>query len=255
LKKFFSLSIILFLLITLTNSSKLSKNLKNPSDTLDSEITENIDNEDTSLIKVDELTDVNNDKLTDINDEEKLNDNGDAIIEDKPSDSLVDNNNITSLDTEDNNSKGNDVVPSYSINFGYIHELSNPSTTPSIVVDEAEFFFQEEALNEAIIDEKAMLDDDGKYIIFNPYYVRNDYDIVTEYTVSENCKYYLCSYLVIDLFGKKLPNGMLSNELIEVTLEEYIKAVEYFKSDNYYMMTWFDLENDKVVKLYQQYRS
>lgn len=141
------------------------------------------------------------------------------------------------------------LAPSVYTGIGFISEISNKNEQSFIAVDEVEFYMYEEALNEAIKDNKAGIKENGEYFLPDPYYIRNNYNTLSEYYLDESCSYYVCSYVVKDVLNKDVPEFELSNLLYEVSKDEYIKGIEYHGN----MLTWFDTENDKVTKLYQQY--
>ena len=136
--------------------------------------------------------------------------------------------------------------------FGFVNQIDLTSN-PTLIVDEAEFYMYDEALQEAIKDGHAMLNEDNIYALPNPYYIRNNYDIVTNYPISENCVYYVCMHVAEYALSKELPNYELSSDLFEVNLDDFLKSLEYYRGLNSRLLTWFDVENGEVVKLHQQY--
>lgn len=148
-----------------------------------------------------------------------------------PTDNIIDETKETSNEVKKD--------PIYYTGFGLLHEIASPYDSPYIIVDEAEFFRDAEAKEEALKDG----------LIVSAYYIRNNYDILTEYPISENCTYYLSSWMIQDYLGKEVPIG-LSSDSYEVSFEEFNQIVQL---EDFTFKTWFECEDGYVVKLYHQY--
>lgn len=55
------------------------------------------------------------------------------------------------------------------------------------------------------------------------------------------------------MLSKEVPDYELSSDLFEVTLDDFVESVEYYRNLNARLITWLDVENGEVVKLHQQY--
>lgn len=147
------------------------------------------------------------------------------------------------------NITASEPVTEYYYSFGLLHEISSPYDNPYIIVDEAEFLIGDEAREEVLKRGLGYFDDDGIYVYPPGYYIRNNYDILTEYPISENCTYYLSSWIIQDYLGKEVPIG-LSSDSYEVSFEEFNQIVEL---EDFTFNTWFECEDGYVVKLYHQF--
>lgn len=137
--------------------------------------------------------------------------------------------------------------------FGYLEFMYPDNGEYYIDLDEAEIFFGEEALSEAILDSKEIHDEDGKTFVYNGYYIRNNYDKLSTFKISKDAKFYLCGFA---LEGDKNDN---STDLYEVSLGEFRKytAKEYepgqFRTGPSRCKIWVDLQDGVAIKLYQQF--
>jgi len=126
--------------------------------------------------------------------------------------------------------------------IGWIKEINDSY----IALDEVEFYMYDEALNEAIKDnsKKVIRDEDtGKLYVSDSYYIRNNSDEITTYTIDENTVFEICKYLL-----REVPNA---SEVEPVSYETLKKAV-----DDYYergLLCWIYTEDNKITKIEQQY--
>ncbi len=126
--------------------------------------------------------------------------------------------------------------------IGWVKEVNDNY----ILLDEVEFYMYDEALNEAIKDnsKKVIRDEDtGKLYVSDSYYIRNDSDEITTYTIDENTVFEICKYLL-----REVPNA---SEVEPVSYETLKKAV-----DDYYergLLCWIYTEDSKITKIEQQY--
>jgi len=126
--------------------------------------------------------------------------------------------------------------------IGWVKEVNDNY----ILLDEVEFYMYDEALNEAIKDnsKKVIRDEDtGKLYVSDSYYIRNNSDEITTYTIDENTVFEICKYLL-----REVPNA---SEVEPVSYETLKKAV-----DDYYergLLCWIYTEDSKITKIEQQY--
>lgn len=129
--------------------------------------------------------------------------------------------------------------------FGFIQSNYTKENINYLSIDEAEFFIGEEALEEAIKDEKAFLQDDGSYIVHNGYYIRNNSDVLTDYPVSENCKFYLSTLIFPNYLEENLSEFEISKNVKEVSFDEFSKQAN---SQDVGLRVWFNIENNNIVE-------
>ena len=129
--------------------------------------------------------------------------------------------------------------------FGFIQSNYTKENINYLSIDEAEFFIGEEALEEAIKDEKAFLQDDGSYIVHNGYYIRNNSDVLTDYPVSENCKFYLSTLIFPNYLEDNLSEFEISKNVKEVSFDEFSKQAN---SQDVGLRVWFNIENNNIVE-------
>ncbi len=126
--------------------------------------------------------------------------------------------------------------------IGWVKEVNDNYVS----LDEVEFYMYDEALNEAIKDnsKKVIRDEDtGKLYVSDSYYIRNNSDEITTYTIDENTVFEICKYLL-----REVPNA---SEVESVSYETLKKAV-----DDYYergLLCWIYTEDNKITKIEQQY--
>lgn len=86
--------------------------------------------------------------------------------------------------------------------------------------DLVEFYMNSEALSEAIKDNYAPTDENGRKFLPDPYYIRNNYSTIKTYEVSNDSTFYLLSYIL----------NIPTTNSTEVTEVPYNKFEEYIKS-------------------------
>lgn len=131
----------------------------------------------------------------------------------------------------------------YDSRFGFLKNIYYENNELFIVLDEAEIFFGEEAVIEALKDGAGYYED-GKFFVPDGYYIRNNYNTLTSYKIKDTATFYLC-YHIIDPYSTKGAN------LVEVSSEEFI---DYVKDLYFELSLWIDTENGEGYKVYQQYR-
>jgi uncharacterized FlaG/YvyC family protein len=174
------------------------------------------------------------------------------IEEEKPNDEQNKNNETSEKENEITEviSPIESVIDS---RFGYLEFIYPDNGDYYVDLDEAEIFFGEEALNEALLDSKEIHDEDGKTFVNNGYYVRNNYDMLSTFKISKDAKFYLCGFA---LEGEKNDNSI---DLYEVSLGEFRKytAKEFelgqFRTGASRCKIWIDIQDGVAIKLYQQF--
>jgi hypothetical protein len=144
--------------------------------------------------------------------------------------------------------------------FGYLDSIYLDSGDYYLSIDEAEIFFDEEAIEEAVYDGNAGYHDDGRAFLPNPYYIRNNYNNLSNFKIAKDAKFYLCGFALKD---ERNDNSI---NLYEVSLEEFKEYTTKFKSafedkknpdnvieDFVRWPVWADVQDGIAVKLYQQY--
>lgn len=125
--------------------------------------------------------------------------------------------------------------------IGWVKEVNDNY----ILLDEVEFYLGNEvALNEAKKDNtKVVIDSDtGKEYVPDGYYIRNNSDEITTYTIDENTVFEICKYLL----------GAEGNsaEVEPVSYETLKKAVDDHERG---LLCWIYTEDNKITKIEQQY--
>lgn len=144
------------------------------------------------------------------------------------------------------------VEPFIDSRFGYLELIYLENDYYYLSLDEAEIFFDEEAINEAVLDNKAGYHEDGSAFLPNPYYIRNNYSNQSNFKIAEDAKFYLCGFALKD---ERNDNSI---DLYEVSLDEF---KEFTTKDPYNddpsrflrWPVWADVQDGIATKLYQQY--
>lgn len=173
MKKLFIVIILLFISFTFTSCSK--------------DVTPQVPTEETPTTEEGKETDSPENSEVDSRDETIEEE---TIIEGTTSSTETEEETSPQTETQ-SESEPVTIENTYYIGFGFIDSLYNYENNNYLSIDEAEFFWNPEALEEAIKDGHAMLNEDNIYALPNPYFIRNNYDTVTNYPISENCVYYV----------------------------------------------------------------
>lgn len=144
------------------------------------------------------------------------------------------------------------VEPFIDSRFGYLDLIYLENDSYYLALDEAEIFFDDEAIKEAVLDNKAGYNDDGKAFLPNPYYIRNNYSNLSNFKISKDAKFYLCGFA---LKGERNDNSIT---LYEVSLEEFkeFTTKSFFDYDPTKALrwpVWADVQDGVAIKLYQQF--
>ncbi|WP_300382483.1 hypothetical protein [Clostridium sp.] len=136
--------------------------------------------------------------------------------------------------------------------FGYLELIYLENDNYYLALDEAEIFFDEEAIQEAVYDGNAGYTDGGRAFLPDPYYIRNNYNTLSNFKISKDATFYLCGFA---LKGERNDNSI---DLYEVSLEEFKEfTTKMFYNDEPTQAlgwpVWADVQNGVAIKLYQQY--
>lgn len=139
----------------------------------------------------------------------------------------------------------------YERQYGFLKNIKTENGKTYLYVDLIELYLGNEALPEAIKDNKAGYDEEKKrYFLPDPIYIRNNYDTISTYLVDNNTSYYLCAH---NFFPEK--SDLKSGDEVPVSLNEFSTMnTKYLNDTNYGLMVWFDIKNGTVTKISQQYR-
>lgn len=126
--------------------------------------------------------------------------------------------------------------------MGYIKKIYKEKNKTYIDVDLIEFYNGDEALKEAIKDNKAIQDDDGSYYMFPNYYIRNDDEKITTYEISDNCILKLLSF-DLDPYSSSIP------ELINVDYDTFATHINKGSSLPFNI----DIKNNSAYAVYKKF--
>jgi hypothetical protein len=144
------------------------------------------------------------------------------------------------------------IEPLVDSRFGYLELIYSEDGDYYLNLDEAEIFFGEEAVNEAVYDGKAEYED-GRAFVFNSYYIRNNYNTLSTFKISKNAKFYLCGFVFKDARNDNSIN------LYEVSLEEFKEYTtkshipDEIPEPFFRWRIWADVQDGVAIKLYQQF--
>lgn len=140
-----------------------------------------------------------------------------------------------------------EVLPnSFDEQIGYIKDIYKENGNTYVAVDLIEFYTGNEAVSQAIKDDKALLKEDGTYFVYNDLYIRNKYDTITTYQVSDNCYFELFSFDLEPSLGK-------SSETKSVDYDTFSKKIEEIRTNEYLILCWIDIQNGVTNSLHRQY--
>jgi len=124
--------------------------------------------------------------------------------------------------------------------IGWIKEINDSY----IALDEVEFYMYDEAFNEAKKDNSDKLVRDGetgKLYVLDSYYIRNNSEEITTYTIDENSIFEICKHSIIETS---------TGDLIPVSYETLKKAVDDHKRG---ILCWIYTEDNRITKIQEQY--
>lgn len=150
--------------------------------------------------------------------------------------------------TEENENNEVEKVDSYNQIIGIINNIYIYDNKKYIDVDEVEFFIGDKAYEEARIDGKVFKDENGNDFLPNGYYIRNNYNNIKTYEVSNSAILNLCIYIVEPSSTEN------SSKTLQVSNEEFEAYINDSKNlDGRSRMFWIDTKNDVVEKIEMQY--
>lgn len=126
----------------------------------------------------------------------------------------------------------------YTQQIGYIKNIYKNRNQEYVDVDLIEFYHGDIAVREAIKDNKAVLDDDGSYYVYNGYYIRNTDESTITYEISDDCIFTL---LPFDLN----PKASSLDDMVDVNYDEFVNHRK--KNDRY--LYYIDIKNNEVYSI------
>ncbi len=162
----------------------------------------------------------------------------------------IDTNNIGTFTYEGYNDEyGRKVIVDltvmenvYNKQIGYIKDIYKSTGKTYIDVDLVEFYRGIDAKTEAIKDNKAAIDENGNYIYIAAVYIRNNYDKISTYEISNDCIFQLTSY-DLDPYSSEPLN------MITVNYDTFFNQVKKDIS----LLCWIEIKNGVATSIYRQY--
>ena len=124
--------------------------------------------------------------------------------------------------------------------IGWIKEINDSY----ISLDEVEFYLGSEVSYAEVKkdnSDKIARDENGREYVPDGYYIRNNSEEITTYTIDENTVFEICKYSIIETS---------TGDLIPVSYETLKKAVDDHKRG---ILCWIYTEDNKITKIEQQY--
>lgn len=140
------------------------------------------------------------------------------------------------------------ILPnSFDKQIGYITDIYKENGNIYVAVDLIEFYTGDEAVNQAIKDNKANIDKYGDPFVYEGYYIRNKYDTITTYQVSDNCSFELLEY-------DFTPYLYTSSEKKNVDYETFYKKIEEIKRNDSLplLLCWIETKNGVSSSIYRE---
>lgn len=126
--------------------------------------------------------------------------------------------------------------------IGYVENVYEKNGKRYLDLNEIEFYRDEKALEEAIKDVEAALDDDGTYFVPDGYYIRDNNKTLKAYEISNNSKQSLCAFVI-----NKQDSTI---DLKEVSFQQFR---DYTNNKEYRAICWVNIENNIVTKVEMQF--
>lgn len=124
--------------------------------------------------------------------------------------------------------------------IGYIKDVYESNGKRYIKVDEVEFYFGDKALEEGLKDKSdKVYFEDGKYHIYDSYYIRNKNSEIKVYEIADNAAFNVCIYHY-NMQG----NSAITKDAPYMDFKKFSKETR---------VTWIYLENNVVVKTEEQF--
>lgn len=182
------------------------------------------------------------------------NDENNEIEEEKPIKNKGEpkENVETEADPSENVEVISPIEPFIDSRFGYLESIYLENDDYCLALDEAEIFFDEEAINESSLDNKSLnysKDENGGPFTNDSYYIRNNYSTLSYFKIDKDAKFYLCGFQFKEAGGFNL---------FEVPLEKFIEAGTSLynpvnPSIRPRITIWADIQDGIAIKLYQQF--
>lgn len=135
----------------------------------------------------------------------------------------------------------------YYSKIGLVRDIYIQDNVTYIILDEVEFYTGKEALEEAKKDGKAAMLEDGTYVVYNGYYIRNTNEDTVTYTAADNVSLNLLAFEVIP--------GNYNNDPTSVnydTLKAHIQRWTNQDTDRPLLFT-VDFKNDIVTEINRKF--
>ncbi|GAA0776339.1 hypothetical protein GCM10008908_29560 [Clostridium subterminale] len=146
------------------------------------------------------------------------------------------------------NVKENTKEDVYNSRIGLVTDIYTENNTIYISFDEVEFYTGEEALAEAKKDNKAIKEEDGTYIVYDDYYIRNSAVETKVYEVSKDVAMNLLAYEV------NPDNNKIDFQ--KVNYDTFKKHIEKYKNDTSAeraLLCEVDMKNNIVASMSRKF--
>jgi tetratricopeptide (TPR) repeat protein len=155
----------------------------------------------------------------------------------------------------------------YDKQIGCIKKIYTLNGKTYIDVDLVEFYLGHDlALEEAIKDDNAGINENGDYFLSDPYYIRNKYNKITTYEIINDCSLQLVNVDFLNL-GYDINLEEKSSELKIASSKDFkayidsrnqILIEETSENDNTIVtdrstLCWIEIKNDIAYSIYRQY--
>ncbi|MDI9216949.1 tetratricopeptide repeat protein [Clostridium tertium] len=139
------------------------------------------------------------------------------------------------------------ILPNiYDKQIGYIKDIYKENDNIYVAIDLIEFYKGSEAIEEAIKDNKVSIDENGNYVLYSGFYIRNNYDKITTYQISNNCSFELLNYDFDSYLSVPL-------EIKTVDYNTFYTKVDESKQKDYSLLCWVEIKNGIAYSINRQY--
>ncbi|WP_346912493.1 hypothetical protein [Clostridium sp.] len=136
----------------------------------------------------------------------------------------------------------------YDSKIGYVKNIYTDNDTVYISFDEVEFYTGEEALAEAKKDNKAIKEEDGGYIVYDDYYIRNSVVEAKVYEVSKDVAMNLLAYEV-NPDNNKIDFQKVNYDTFKKHIDKYNKDTSAERA----LLCKVDMKNNIVASMSRQF--
>jgi len=136
----------------------------------------------------------------------------------------------------------------YDSRMGYVKNIYTDNNIIYISFDEVEFYTGEDALVEAKKDNKAIKEEDGTYIVYDGYYIRNSVVETKVHEVSKN--------VAINLLAYEVNQDNNTIDFQTVNYDTFKKHIDKYKKDastERALLCKVDMKNNIVALISRQY--